>query len=152
MKIFQVMTAKVCSLVLVAGMSLVTGVAHAANYAWTGAKSTEFYEAANWTPNGIPSEADTITIGAGWNVTTAQIVTLAGRQLVWQHRRSHGGTVINGPFTLTGATWASSGAVIVNGIFTLTNGAKSADARVDCKRPDNSLQCNICGQQRLYDR
>ena len=36
--------------------------AQTTNYTWTGAQSTDWFTAANWTPNGVPGALDTITL------------------------------------------------------------------------------------------
>lgn len=80
-------------------------LAGAADKAFNGSLSTDWLEAANWTPAGIPAAADDVTIGSGKtanlsDTTTINKLTLAG--------------------TLTG-----SGALTVTGLLTWTAGTMS---------------------------
>ena len=74
------------------------------NYTWTGAVSSDWFGASNWSPNGVPGALDNVTIANG------------GAPLV-----GHNTSVNNA--TLTSGTIGGSGTLTVTNTFTWSGGA-----------------------------
>lgn len=98
----------------------------AGNYTWNGGISTAWGTSSNWTPNGVPSTNDTVTIVTGSNnvylsaKTEAKHVTVTSGTLNMQGNELavngnsffNGGTITNGLLTLTGTNHTFSGTTI----------------------------------------
>ena len=71
------------------------------NFTWTGTTSTSWTTATNWTPNGVPSTSDTVTIVSG-----SRDVSLSGNITVKKFTITSGTVYLN-DFTLTITTHAT---------------------------------------------
>ena len=77
-------------------------VAPAATRTWMGSVSTDFYDSANWSPNGVPASGDTLNITNG-SISISPGFVSSG-QIQWTGGTLYGALVIS-----TGATMAISG-------------------------------------------
>jgi hypothetical protein len=85
----------ICRNLLIAiATTLVLSVpAAATDYTWTGAASSDWFNPANWNPNGVPGSEDSAsingTVNASANVTVSNLTlsggNLAGSPLVQRH-------------------------------------------------------------------
>jgi hypothetical protein len=73
-------------------------LAKADNKTWTGSTSTDWFNAANWTPAGVPAAGDNVFISSGTVVANAA-VSLAGLSL------SGGNLTLAGTTSVTNFTW-----------------------------------------------
>ena len=131
MQFFQVVKSKAIVMILLVSMGLFTNVAHAANRNWTGAVSTNFFDAGNWAPLGLPVSLDTITIGSGKTVTGRALLPIALAAITVGAGSTvniQSGFTINGPLTLNSATWLCQGDMVVNGALTLTDSTWAGDS------------------------
>ncbi len=86
-------------------------VAHATNYSWNGAISTEWGNPSNWTPAGVPGTLDNVTINSA-----------ATNQPVWEENPGiQNLTLTNGTLNMAGFTMTVTGTCLFNG-GTVTNG------------------------------
>jgi hypothetical protein len=100
-------------------LCLAIQVVHAGSYTWNGSQSTAWNVSANWTPNGVPSTNDTVTISNGnvssilldGNRTITRLVISANTldlntyELHVSGRSSlNGGSVTNGNLKLRGTS------------------------------------------------
>ena len=110
------------------------------NYTWTGASSTSWNTAANWTPSGVPGAADNVTIvtgsntcklGAGTSINnltvTSGTLDMNGGTLTVNGTTAQftTGTVQNGTLTITGATTTTfgNGPITMNCVVNITSAA-----------------------------
>ena len=93
------------------------------SYTWNGSVDTDFATASNWTPSGVPTSADDITIS---NVTNDPV--LDGNRTVNQLTLNSGGLFDFGGYTLTVTTSSTLGAgALDNGKLTMTSGSASVN-------------------------
>jgi hypothetical protein len=86
------------------------------NYTWNGSSSTAFSNTANWTPAGVPTSTDNITI-----VTGSNICMLAGNTTVRNITLNSGQLNLNGnTLTVTGPTATFNAGSVQNGTLTVT--------------------------------
>ena len=132
MRFFQLIKSKAILVVLLVSMGLLTNVSHAANRNWTGAVSTDFFNAGNWSPLGLPISLDTVNIGSGKTVTgkpSLLPIALAGITVgAGSTVNIESGFTINGPLTLNSAMWLCQGNMVVNGALTLTDSTWAGDS------------------------
>ncbi|HXD79073.1 MAG TPA: hypothetical protein VN616_14750 [Puia sp.] len=110
------------------------------SYTWTGATSTSWTTATNWSPAGVPGAADNVTIVTGTNTCklaasvsignltlTSGTLDLNGGTLTVNGSNAQftAGTIQNGTLTVTGATTTSfgNGPVTMNCIVNITSAA-----------------------------
>lgn len=79
---------------LVCACRFLGAVGHAATFTWAGSASTDWFNAGNWTPQGIPAPTDTVNFASG-TITFTALVALGG-QFNWS-----GGTLGGNPLTIT---------------------------------------------------
>jgi hypothetical protein len=113
------------------------------SYTWTGASSTSWTTAANWSPGGVPGAADNVTIVTGGNTcklgagasinnltVTSGTLDLNGGTLTVNGTAVQftAGTVQNGTLTVTGATTTNfgNGPVTMNCVVNVTSAAFTA--------------------------
>jgi hypothetical protein len=89
---------------LLASLSLLgtLAIAPAATRTWVGSVSTDFYDPANWSPNGVPASSDTLNVTNGSVAISPGFVSSG--QIIWTGGTLYGALVIS-----TGATMAISG-------------------------------------------
>ncbi len=88
---------------VVVGMLVATGGAKAASYTWTGASSTLWGEAGNWSPRGVPTLGDSATIGDG------RSVLLGLDTLVTDLTTGVGTTILGSPVLTVAGTFTDNG-------------------------------------------
>jgi len=100
----------------------------AASITWTGAVSSEWDNAANWSPNDIPNDDDDVTIGA-----TTQAPILSGDAIIASLTISNGTLTVNGSLTTTnmvqkGGTLTGSGTLTAP-TYSWTGGTMSGSGK-----------------------
>src|SRR6267143_1366081 len=58
------------------GHHAMPGARAATSFTWTGASGSDWFTAANWTPNGVPGSADSAVINAGATVSAGSNVSV----------------------------------------------------------------------------
>jgi len=101
---------------------IVAAPAFGVSRSFTEAVSSDWLNADNWSPAGVPTAADALTIAAGKTATlgvaaTIQSLTLAGTL------QGNGSLTITGPTTWTGGTMAGSGTIHCNGGLQISGNA-----------------------------
>lgn len=90
------------------------GPAHATDYVWTGAASTDWNRADNWLPRGVPGAGDGATVGAQRAVNASQAITIARLTLAPASQLQGGGIItVTDAALLTDVKLSGSGALKV---------------------------------------
>ncbi len=103
------------SILIVCASGLAAGVGAAATFTWNGSASTDWFNANNWVPGGVPGSNDTANFSSG-TITLTAPVTFSGR-FNWS-----GGTLSGNPLTIaTNGTLNLAGGSTKVLVTTLTN-------------------------------
>src|ERR1700761_2301308 len=86
------------------------------NYTWTGASSTSWNTAANWSPSGVPGSADNVTVVTGSNTCKlGASVSINNLTVTSGTLDMNGGTL-----TVNGTTAQFTAGTVQNGTLTVT--------------------------------
>ena len=91
---------------VLATLLVTAAMSQAATFTWDGSASSDWFDANNWTPDGVPSGSDTAIIEFGGASIGNNSVSIASLNL-------NGGSVVGGTgtLTLTGASTFNTGAI-----------------------------------------